>query len=207
MKQRENRKKGNFILDLDQTLISAEPCEEYDFKKNKQKAKKFVFHNMDNYYIVFERPGLQKFLTYLFDNFNVSIWTAATKDYALFIIDKIIIAGNTNRKLDYIFFSYHCDISKKLKNNTKNLAVLWDIYKLKEFNEDNTVILDDYDEVQNTQPKNCITAKPFEFKDENSNEDNFLKDLIDKLRDMKERLSKDKSLRKSVKKINKTIKT
>ena len=41
MKQRENRKKGNFILDLDQTLISAEPCEEYDFKKNKQKAKKF----------------------------------------------------------------------------------------------------------------------------------------------------------------------
>jgi TFIIF-interacting CTD phosphatase-like protein len=96
-------KKGNFILDLDQTLISAEPTEEYDFQKNKNKAKKIIFHNMDDYYLVFERPDLQKFLTYLFDNFNVSIWTAASKYYALFIIDKIVLAGNKNRKIIYSF--------------------------------------------------------------------------------------------------------
>ena len=98
--------KGYFVLDLDQTLISAEPAEEYDFSKNKSKAKQFVFHDMDGYYVVFERPGLQPFLTYLFDNFNVSIWTAASKDYALFIIEKIILAGNKNRKIDFIFFSF-----------------------------------------------------------------------------------------------------
>lgn len=199
------RKKFNIILDLDQTLISAEPTEEYNFKEatNKQKAKLFVWHNMDGYYIVFERPGLQKFLTYLFDNFNVSIWTAATKDYALFIIDKIIIAGNANRKLDYIFFSYHCDISKKFKKNTKNLCVLWDIYKIKKFNKNNTFILDDYDEVQNTQPENCIIAKPFEFKDPNSNTDTFLSYIEDNIRE--HLLKKNKPINKFIKDINSEI--
>jgi TFIIF-interacting CTD phosphatase-like protein len=81
-----NKKKLNFILDLDQTIISGEPVEEYSIEKNKKKASKFRFETMENYYIIFERPGLQQFLTFLFKNFNVSIWTAASKDYALFII-------------------------------------------------------------------------------------------------------------------------
>ena len=108
----KNNRKLNFLLDLDQTIISGEPVEEYNFEKNKKKASKFRFETMENYYIIFERPYLQQFLTFLFKNFNVSIWTAASKDYALFIIDKIIIAGNKDRTLDYIFFSYHCGISK-----------------------------------------------------------------------------------------------
>ena len=101
----------NVVLDLDQTLISAEDWDSKDFKKHKNKAKKFEFHDMDGYYIVFERPNLQSFLDYLFANFNVSVWTAASKDYALFIIDKIILS-KPGRHLDWIFFSY-CDISKK----------------------------------------------------------------------------------------------
>ena len=47
----------------------------------------------DGHYKVFERPGLQEFLDYLFANFNVSVWTAASKSYALFIIDKYAGAG------------------------------------------------------------------------------------------------------------------
>ena len=81
--------KPNIILDLDQTLISAEVSEEHNFKKYEMKSKLFDYKDMDGYYIVYERPGLQKFLDYLFENFNVSIWTAASKDYALFIIEKI----------------------------------------------------------------------------------------------------------------------
>ena len=60
-------KKLNYILDLDNTLISAVPKEEYDFKKFRNKAKKFYFENMDDYYIIFQRPGLQDFLDYLFE--------------------------------------------------------------------------------------------------------------------------------------------
>ena len=54
--------KQNLLLDLDQTLISAEPSEEYDFKKNEEKAKKFTYHDMLGYYVIFERPGVQEFL-------------------------------------------------------------------------------------------------------------------------------------------------
>jgi len=199
-------KKGYFVLDLDQTLISAEPTEEYDFSKNKNKAKKFVFHDMDGYYVVFERPGLQPFLTYLFENFNVSIWTAASKDYALFIIDKIILAGNKNRKIDYIFFSYHCDISESIKKGTKDLSLLWDTFKIKGYSKENTVILDDYNEVQNTQPNNCIIALPFKFDEDGSETDKFLENLKPHISSLKEKINSQQSIGNLIKEINKDIK-
>ena len=167
----------NIVLDLDQTLISAEATEEYDHKKNKDKAKLFDFHNMDNYYIVFERPGLQNFLDYLFENFNVSVWTAASKNYAMFIIDKVLLKDKPNRKLNWVFFSEHCDMSKKNTKNSKNLKILWKEFKIDNMNKDNTIILDDYDEVYETQPNNCIFVPPFEFTDDKSENDNFLLDL------------------------------
>jgi hypothetical protein len=179
-------KKLNIILDLDQTIISSEAEDEYDFKSNKEKSKKFMFHDMDGYYIVFERPGLQKFLSYLFKNFNVSIWTAASKDYALFIIDKVVLQGRPERKLDWIFFSYHCDISKKKKKSSKNLSMIWDEYKIDGYTKNNTVIIDDYDEVFKSQPNNCIIAKPFEFTKANSENDKYLKHLTKALKNIKE---------------------
>jgi TFIIF-interacting CTD phosphatase-like protein len=195
--------KKNILLDLDQTLISAEPTEEVDFKKDKDKMKKFKFHNMDGYYIVFERPGLQEFLTYLFANFNVSIWTAASKDYALFVIDKAILAGKANRKIDYVFFSYHCDISQalSLKKGTKDLNMLWDYFCMVGYSRDNTMILDDYDDVYNTQKNNCIIAEPFEFSKSDSFQDKFLSRLVTELRD-----SKDKKVQDLVDRINQNMK-
>lgn len=179
-------RKMNVVLDLDQTLISAEDWDTQDFKKHKEKAKKFTFHDMDGYYIVFERPHLQSFLDYLFANFNVSVWTAASKDYALFIIDKIILA-KPGRHLDWVFFSYHCDISKSKKGGTKDLGMFWDEYKLIGYNSDNTVIIDDYEEVYETQPNNCIIASPFEFDKDDSENDKYLQDLQKSLSSMKEK--------------------
>ena len=194
--------KHNILLDLDQTLISAEAEEEYDFEKNREKAKKFDFKDMDGYYIVFERPGLQPFLDFLFKNFNVSIWTAASKDYALFIIEKIILQDKPERKLDWIFCSYHCDISKKLKHGSKMLSMLWDEYKIPDYNEHNTMIIDDYNEVHDTQPNNCIIAEPFEFTSENSEKDDYLTRLQTEL----QRKINTKS-KKMAKQINKRLKT
>ncbi len=159
-----NKTKLNIILDLDQTIISAESSEEYDKEKNKTKEKKFIFHNMDSYYKVFERPGLQKFLDYLFKNFIVSVWTAASKDYALFIIDNIILQNKKERQLGWVFFSYHCDLSRKLTKRSKSLSMLWDVYQIDGYTKDNTIILDDYDEVFKTQEDNCIIAIPLNLK-------------------------------------------
>jgi TFIIF-interacting CTD phosphatase-like protein len=201
-----NADKLNVLLDLDQTLISAEPTEECDLKKVKDKAKKFTFHNMDGYYVVFERPGLQEFLTFLFDNFNVSVWTAASQGYAVYIIDKIILADK-NRKLDYIFFAYHCDISENKKKGTKDLSMLWDFYKLTAVSEntykpENTIILDDYDEVHETQIGNCIRVPEFQFTKENSDKDDFLPKLTAELRTLDFNYKKDGKVEDSVKEIN-----
>ena len=175
--------KFNCVLDIDQTLIAAEVLEEYNIEKNKEKSVKFKFENMDDYYIIFQRPHLQKFLDYVFANFNVSIWTAASKDYALFILDKIITPVNKpERKIDWVFFSYHCDVSRKIKKSSKDLTMLWDIYRIKGYSIDNTFIIDDYDEVYNSQPNNSIIVPEFQYYDENSENDNFLKKLIKQLK-------------------------
>jgi TFIIF-interacting CTD phosphatase-like protein len=169
--------KPNIILDLDQTIISAEEYDKIDVKKLNEKMKKFKYHMMDTSYYVFERPHLQKFLDYLFKNFNVSVWTAATKDYAMFIIENVILKGNSSRKLDYVFYVYHCDASECHKDGHKSLSMLWDIYKLDGYDMNNTFIMDDYDEVYNDQPQNCIIAKRFEFFMDNSEQDIFLPKL------------------------------
>lgn len=206
-----NTKKMNVFLDLDQTLIAAVPLvkeedeEDEDEKifdlydKNDQKrATLFDFENMDDYYIIFQRPGLQEFLDYLFKNFNVSVWTAASKDYALFIIDRILIGNKKKeRKLDYTFFSYHCKNSSKVKKGTKDLSMLWDIYRDTGYDKNNTVIIDDYDEVCKTQPDNCITAPPFYFTKKGSENDDFLLSLIPKLEELRNKLSHGKKLRTS----------
>lgn len=181
--------KPNLILDLDQTLISAEASEEFDFKKYKDKSKLLRSDDMEGFYMVYSRPHLQKFLDYAFENFNVTIWTAASKDYALFIINKIILNNQPKRKLDFIFFTYHCDLSKKIKKYSKELCMLWDIHNLPGYSSNNTVILDDYkDDVHKCQPNNCIIAPPFEFTKEGSENDTFLKDIIPQLDQMKVRI-------------------
>jgi hypothetical protein len=87
-------------------LISAiDLKEEKKIPKDELKAKmsKFKWEQMyddDNIplYKIFERPHLQKFLNWLFENFTVSVWTAASKTYALFIIEKFILANYPKRK-------------------------------------------------------------------------------------------------------------
>jgi TFIIF-interacting CTD phosphatase-like protein len=184
-----DKNKPFLILDLDQTVISAEASEELDLNKYQEKSKLFRSDNMDGFYHIYSRPHLQEFLDYAFKNFNVTIWTAASKDYALFIIEKIIINKNPDRKLDFIFFSYHCDISKKMKKYSKELCTLWDINKLPGYSIKNTDIIDDYKgDVHKCQPNNCIIATPFEFTKEGSEHDTFLKDIIPQLDQMKTRI-------------------
>jgi TFIIF-interacting CTD phosphatase-like protein len=202
------KKDINICLDLDQTLIWAGTDKEYNPAKEpvlKKKAKKFPNINMDNYYTVFERPGLQDFLDFLFKHFNVSVWTAASKDYALFVIKNIIYKKNIqNRKLDWIFFSYHCDISKRDKDGTKDLRLLWENYKLPGFSKSNTYIIDDYDEVYETQPANCIAVSPFNFTDDGNESDCQLKNVQEELEIMLSEVKKGKKYTAS--NINKKLK-
>lgn len=168
------RKKYNIVLDLDQTLLSAENLRTFDFKTNAAKMRKFEHVTMGNDYIVFLRPHLQKFLDFCFANFNVAVWTAAGKSYGTFIVNNIILAGRAERKLDFFFYAHHCKLSTQISPCIKDLNVLWDIFKVRGYSSENTVIIDDNPEVYKCQLRNSFIAPPFYFHAQGSEKDEFL---------------------------------
>ena len=192
----------NVILDLDSTIIYGEEFKKVnldDIKNIKQKYNNV--HTMDTSYYIIERPDLQDFLTFLFKNFNVSVWTAASKNYALFIIKEVIL--KYDRKLDWFFHSDHCDISSDISQSKeqKDLNILWEKFKITNYNKDNTLIIDDNELVFKTQTNNCIKVlPPFELKNK-SYDDKFLEKLQKELSD--EFLKKEDTLQNCVNNINK----
>lgn len=158
--------KWNLLLDLDSTLISALSLDKEVKKVPESLRNSFKTHRMEKYYDIMERPKLQQFLDYAFANYNVSIMTAADKDYALFIAENIILAGHPERKLKYFFYGYHSALSESMYNSPKDLRILWDILKIPGLNKTNTIILDDNELVYKANPENTIRAPPFELLDE-----------------------------------------
>ena len=151
----------NVLLDLDNTLINALEEHERTTLSNEFQTK-FDYKDMLIYgYRIYARPGLQPFLDYLFENFNVSVFTAAEQEYALFIITK------PERKIHYFFFRYHVDIALKRYDGMKDLRILFHLFKLPNFFPCNTVIIDDLDQVQESNPLHTIRINSFDVSKDN----------------------------------------
>lgn len=156
--------KPNIFLDLDNTLIFSIPYKaQYpDWIKN------FKTHEMDNDFLVLERPGLQNFLDWLFQQFNVSIWSAGSPSYVTFIVDNIIKKNHHERRIIVVLNSNDCDNSQYIYGDDciKKLDMLWNHYGFKHINENNTIILDDLGLVINAQRDNALRIKKFYGKEE-----------------------------------------
>jgi TFIIF-interacting CTD phosphatase-like protein len=164
-------KRYNILLDLDQTLISSENIDEFKKDSNNELfLNKYDVAVMQKFYVIFARPHLQEFLDFLFKYFNVSVWTAASREYAIFIVDNFILV-KPNRKLDFFFYSYHTNMAIKESNKLKDLSMIWRKFDIKNYNSRNTYIIDDNDDVYNAQPKNTIRIKPFNYNDTKSFKD------------------------------------
>lgn len=173
----------NIFLDLDNTIICSVEFENLD-KVPKESYKHLKYKDMDNSYRVFYRPYLEEFLDYIFSEYRVSVWTAASKDYAFFIIDNIILS-KPNRRLDVIMYDYHVDISEDKYDHPKYLKLIID--KLSDdYSKNNTIIIDDNKYVHTKQPKNIIKADYFEVLKNNAYKDTFLLDVIKKLKEKRE---------------------
>jgi len=138
---------------------------------------KFVVKKLDKDYITFARPHLQEFLDYIFKHYNVAIWTAANKPYAISIINKFILI-KPGRKLDFVFYSDHCSLSKRQHRGLKGLNILWDYFKIRGYNENNTLIIDDNNEVNSIQKRNCYHIPEFDYNKRGSENDTELLTLI-----------------------------
>lgn len=188
MPNNEDRFKLNIILDLDQTCISAEETDTFNVKKHLTNFNKYIDVNqdgpadMDGIYTIFERPHLQEFLDYIFVHFNVSVWTAASETYGIFVIENIIAPEGSGRQLDFYLNSQHCSESRKIAHATKNLDMLYTVWKLPGYTPYNTIIIDDLKEIHTCQPENCISIKAFEFTKRNAMDDKELLHVIEQLK-------------------------
>lgn len=175
-----SKHKFNIILDLDETLLSTVDIKDKNDTKGVndldalQMKTEFKFYD----FLITPRPYLQDFLKFLFTNFNVSIWTAASKDYACYIVDNLITPAKSNRKLTCLFFDMHRNISEKIYNAPKKLELLWSHFNLyDDFNEKNTIIIDDLQDVKKSQPSSTYQIPAFDVRKAGYENDRELKKL------------------------------
>ena len=175
-----NDKKINVILDLDSTLLCSVPLNVIEMNPEvfKELNEKLKYVDMKPFYSVYLRPHLDEFLDFLFDEFNVSVFTAAERDYAKFVVDNIVKKNHQDYNLDFIFYSYHNMISLRTYNQMKQLSMLWNMFNMYYFYPSNTVIIDDYDMVKSSNPYNCLQIKKFDINLETAmkNKDEILQD-------------------------------
>jgi len=162
--------KLNVILDLDNTIINA--------IETRDKIKVPLNTGLDYFdwppmFKIYARPHLQEFLDWLFANCNVAVFTAAEKDYALFIIENFILI-KPERKLEFTFYREHVDLGESLyPDSMKDLRLVWDFFHVQNFYPSNTVIIDDLDLVYQTNMFNTIRLYPFFVVDEETYEPNY----------------------------------
>ena len=174
----------NVLLDLDNTIInSLEPQEiklvNPDFKGFAQTPSPssfeshFHYEDMNPFFRVYGRPHLDTFLDFLFEHFNVGVFTAAESEYALFIV-KHFIETKPGRRVSVIFYRYHVDAGEKRYGDgrIKDLRLLWEHYKIPFFYPQNTILIDDLIDVKETNPYNVFRIKSFDvLKHNKPNED------------------------------------
>jgi len=194
--------KINVLLDLDNTIINSLEPEELKainsgLDKETEFESKFNYENMNPYFRIFARPHLEEFLDYLFDNFNVGVWTAAESEYALFII-KHFIETKPSRKLNVIFYRYHVDAAERRygQGKIKDMRLLWEHFKLFNFYPYNTILIDDLIDVKQTNHSNVFQLKSFDVlnKDNKPNQaaviDRELYNVMDTLEEINKRYKK-----------------
>lgn len=185
-------RKMSLLLDLDCTLVNSLNLQELR-KLPREVQRKFRYVDMKGYYRIFQRPHLQVFLDYAFSNFEVSVFTAADKDYALFIIENLILT-KPNRHLKNVFHGYTSELSEAYFDSPKDLRLLWDVLKIDGLAPCSTILLDDLSDVFEANPRNVVRAKKFELLrsgkfDRKQLHDNFLLEVIPKLETRKQKFS------------------
>lgn len=147
------------ILDLDETLIYAaeEKLErESDFKVGQ--------------YFVYRRPFLESFLDFCFEQFEVAVWTTATKAYAEEILKTIL---KENQKLQFLWTRERC--TQVFDEEAREHFFVKRMSKLRRrgLRLESVIVVDDSPNVWKCSYGNLVRVDKFEG-DLNDNELNYL---------------------------------
>ena len=139
----------NLVLDLDESLIHSVTEKPIGIKKSSY----FSFEIYGTTYYVIKRPGIKELFCYIFKTFDtVSIWTAATKEYAERVIENIFTKAQV-KKLYLKKFRTH------LVKGDKVLDTIFESNK--SFNKSNTLLIDDKPYVTGKNYGNTIVIPEF----------------------------------------------
>ena len=134
------------FLDLDETLVhskAAPPPERYDFV-----VRPVIDGEAVEFYVL-KRPGVEEFLEALAAKFEVVVFTAALREYAELVLDRL---DRENRFVSHRLYRDSCrhvdgKLVKDLSETGRDL--------------DRVVIVDDNPNSFAKQPENAILIKPF----------------------------------------------
>ncbi|KAK4271754.1 hypothetical protein QN277_020397 [Acacia crassicarpa] len=137
--------KRTIFLDLDETLIHSKTDpqpERFDFV-----VRPRIDGVMMNFYVL-KRPGVDEFLEYLASKFEVVVFTAALKEYASMVLDRLDRNGLISHRL-------YRDSCKQVEGKyVKDLSEMG-----RDLNR--VVLVDDNPNSYENQPDNAIPIPPF----------------------------------------------
>jgi hypothetical protein len=152
----------NIVFDLDNTLVCAVPFSKLHLLP---KDLPFIYHdfiidqiNNSQNLRIFARPHLHKMLLSVSQFANIAVWTAAGKDYADFVVSRFF---PSTIPIDFLFHSQQVQDAVRTYFRFKPLDYIYTFYP--SYTKNNTIIVDDLNDVASANPKNSIQIKPFKI--------------------------------------------
>ena len=126
-------------------------------------------------YLIYGRPHLQSFLTKLFANYRVAVWTAAGFEYAMYVTKHFIVRDKKERALEFIMWDDHCEVSSESSDGqAKDLRILANLPDLR---QSMMVLLDDNEDIlaqAETRRTGVIDSHDFSILQPDAKSDRFL---------------------------------
>jgi TFIIF-interacting CTD phosphatase-like protein len=104
--------------------------------------------------LVYIRPYAPQFLAWAFLNYKVIFWTAATRQYALAVLQGLLTPSAAAAAI--LFSRQTTEICEKLTGHHKLISFISNY-----IDEEPALIIDDRQEVYNSQPLNAYRIAPF----------------------------------------------
>ena len=144
----------NIILDLDNTLICSVMYSQTYIVPRYISLKSHNFPKGNC--IIYERPHLKEILYNLSKKYTISVWTAASKEYGQFVIDKCF---PKYIKINFFYSQEDTDLCLGKYHLFKPLEYVYE--NNPGYNKLNTIIIDDLIDVSASNPNNTLQIKPF----------------------------------------------
>lgn len=135
------------VLDLDETLIHATEGmldREPDFEVGP--------------YSVYKRPGLSKFLSVVYEHFQLAVWTSSTRQYAVPVVASIF---PPEMELRFIWSRERCTMRFDAEQHDYEWAKNLDKLKRRGYRLEHVVMLDDTPAKLSRHYGNLVRVKPF----------------------------------------------